>query len=131
MSETREFTTAAVLSCTTDILLGPDIGCVYEVLNFVLQDDLMTHQLPNAATVARPHLIRLHPWLAEAVPPQGDLDALMLWLGGVEREHGTMLELAPVDLPAWVRRNGLADLADMLQGRDVPVIPVVIPEDPS
>lgn len=130
MTDTRTFPTSDVLSVTTGVLLSQSIGAVYEVCGYILDDTLMTHQLPNASRACTPHLVALHPWLADLEPPRGDIDALLLWLGEVEHEHGATLQVVPAVDPQWVRGNAIQDLVDLLRP-GTPVIPVVIYEDLS
>lgn len=85
----KEFPTASVLSVTTGRLLVRDIGKFYEILNFITQDNLFTHQLVRASKFAAPLLIIQHPelkdisedeinetnweeWLAEKIKLFGD-----------------------------------------------------------
>lgn len=66
MAEPREFHIGDILSVTTGRLLSPRLMTgVYDILDFMTQDRLFTHQLPRACDECAPHLLRLHPALAD------------------------------------------------------------------
>ena len=117
----REFPTLGVVSSATGILVS-DIGEVYDVLGYVLNDKLFTHQLPNASRAAEASLHEQHPWLADLEPPQNDLGALGAWCDAVIAEHGATIPLKPAEDADWVSGNALADLADVAAGRPVIVV---------
>jgi hypothetical protein len=62
--KTNVFKLEVVLSSIYGILLC-DIGDVYQFLNFVLNTELFTHQLPKAGKQARPLIEAQYPFLAE------------------------------------------------------------------
>lgn len=71
MSQSKSFPLRVVLTVTTGRLLtaprGPHdngIGDVYEILNWITNDDLFTHQLPRAGRAAQPWLLECFPELA-------------------------------------------------------------------
>jgi len=60
----KNFHLGDVLSVTTGRLLSPKgIGGVYEILNFMTNDNLYTHQLPRAAEECKPFLFSQFPQL--------------------------------------------------------------------
>lgn len=109
MTETKRFPLRVVLSASTGRLLtepkGPHdngIGDLYEILNWMTNDNLMTHQLPRAAGECQPWLLRWFPELRGANECLGDLGkmleqgdpriAIEMWLetmaiGGMKREY--------------------------------------------
>ena len=72
MSETRTFGTGAVLSAATGYLLC-DIQDVYEILNWLTNDNLFTRQLSRALGECRPWLLRWFPELYRANPKLLDI----------------------------------------------------------
>ncbi|MCL2439102.1 MAG: hypothetical protein FWD15_01165 [Alphaproteobacteria bacterium] len=63
----KEFTLAQILNITTGYLVSDGrIDDVYDVLNFMTGDDLMTHSLPRATEFAKPFLLKQFPQLKEA-----------------------------------------------------------------
>lgn len=69
-TETREFTTAELLTVIDGKMMCP-IGRIYEILNWVTRDNLMTHQLPRASREAEPFLRETFPSLAAITVPAG------------------------------------------------------------
>ena len=77
----KTFDMRAVLSVTTGRLLTKPrgdkdnrIGALYEILNWMADDNLYTHQLPRAMQQCAPHLIRLFPELEVAESRLAGLD---------------------------------------------------------
>lgn len=75
------FPLRSLLTVVTERLLttpeGPrdnGIGQLYEILNWMTNDNLMTHQLPRANTECKPWLLRWFPELADAQAAVADLD---------------------------------------------------------
>ncbi len=63
--KTKKFHLGDVLSITTGRLVSSrHIDGVYEILNFMTDDNLFTHQLPRAMGECRPHLLRQFSQLA-------------------------------------------------------------------
>jgi hypothetical protein len=62
---TRTFPTEKVLSVLTGRLVC-EIDGVYEVLGWMADEELFTHQLPRVAREARPVMLKLHPQLGRA-----------------------------------------------------------------
>lgn len=90
--------------------LACDIGEVYEALNGLLDDNLMTHQLPRAGHFVAPHVIEACPWVAE-LPPLGDLDkaydlrgVVTAWVSLVSAEHGDTHRVPDLS-GQWARRR--------------------------
>ena len=51
----KTFTTAQILNVTTGLLITK-MDDIYEILNFLTQDELYTHQIPRALTICTPSL---------------------------------------------------------------------------
>lgn len=57
MSETKNFHIGDVLGIVPGRLISPDhVGGVYNILNWMTGDNLMTHQLPRASRECEPYL---------------------------------------------------------------------------
>ena len=93
--ETKQFDLRTVLTVTTGRLLtkgkGPGdngISDLYEVLDWMTNDNLMTHQLPRASNECKPWLLRCFPELA---PLESDVvefcDASLVQDGNLTREQ--------------------------------------------
>ena len=77
---TREFHLGDILSITTHRLVSPrHMDGVYDILNFMSGDDLMTHQLPRVCDEMKPRLLAQHPVLAE-VNTSGIKPDTVMWL---------------------------------------------------
>ncbi len=64
--ESRSFHLGDILSITTERLLSPRLmEGIYDILDFMAQDKLWTHQLPRASRECKPWLLRWYPQLKE------------------------------------------------------------------
>lgn len=128
MTETRSFHLGDLLSITDDRLLSPDlIDGVYNILNWMTGDQLMTHQLPLAADAMKPDLLQQHPWLAEITVPDLHGEAeVVTWLATAVAEHGEQHEVAPAPL-AWGSHDPIRDFRN--QYSDKPIIGVRVDGD--
>lgn len=113
----KEFHLGDVLTVTHERLVAPEgIGGVYKILNYITGDNLFTHQLPRAARLCKPEILRQHPFLAdpaitaqvdrlgelcdEAEDTKGIVEA---WLAGMVlkyREHLSLEPMRPADYEA-------------------------------
>lgn len=60
----KKFYFGDVVSITSGRLCSPDhIGGVYNILNYMTDDDLFTHQLPRASKRCKPYLLTQYPEL--------------------------------------------------------------------
>lgn len=67
----RDFDLSDVLSATTGRLLSMrHMDGIYDVLNYMTGDNLMTHQLPRAMDQVKPEILRQHPDLENVDPPE-------------------------------------------------------------
>lgn len=106
MLPTREFDIADVLSVFTGRLYT-SVDCIQDVLSFLTQCDLFTHQLPRAFDFCKPRLFHQHPWLATVDVPRigelaalGDLDrteAIATWLECCGVRYGKRISLTALD----------------------------------
>lgn len=126
MSETT-LTTGQVITLG-DGRLACDIGSVYEALNGLLDDNLMTHQLPRAGRFVEPHVQDACPWVTD-LPPlvlEGaeDKEATVLaWVDRISAEHGP-LHTVPDLAGQWVRFNPIDEAVAMFGKDRVTVVEV-------
>jgi hypothetical protein len=116
-----------LLSITTDSLLFPSgMDGVYRSIDHVTGVAHSTHQLPRAADIVKPWLLRRYPWLADIEVPAGpgSRDLLGPWPAQVCAEFGEFHEVDAMPQGSYVGRDPVAELAEML-GPD-PVIAVTI-----
>lgn len=120
----REFDLSDVLSATTGRLLSlRHMEGIYDVLNYMTGDNLMTHQLPRAMDQVKPEILRQHPDLDGVDPPQGlNQFTLLEWLDAAKAEHGATRTLVPLEDYEW--QNPIEELADMVGPERIYVVPV-------
>lgn len=140
-TETRKFHVGAVLTVARERLVtradaeGSIVGPVYEILNYLTDDDLFTHQLPRAGRACEGHVRALCPW---TVSPEAD--ALLEWLAKeleqgadaklavdgllaeAEAKWGAWHELTPLPEGAWKYRDPFSELIDMAGGPESVVV---------
>lgn len=120
----RTFHISDVLSITTGKLVSTrHMDGVYDILNFLTQDSLFTHQLPAACDECAPVLLAKHPELATIQVPEFTgtrterEEAITAWLATVQPQE---LELEPIE--GHTHSDPFADLAKL--GK--PIIGVVV-----
>jgi hypothetical protein len=113
------------------------MDAVYEVLNYLTNDNLFTHQLPRAFKECRPWLLHRHPELAqvtdddharldaalEGVPDEDKLAVAVAWTKEIEAKLGlSELDLEPIPRDDHDYRNPIEEAEEMVGlGRVVPV----------
>lgn len=116
-TETKPFPLRVVLTVTTGRLLTEPkgdrdngIGDLYELLNWMTDDELFTHQLPRAANECKPWLLRWFPELERygSVEALAGLDMLLVNHQGRDA------------IPAWL--DGMAFIGGK-PSYDVPRMP--------
>jgi hypothetical protein len=126
----RTFDLGDVLSITTGRLVSQrGMDGIYDVLNFMTGDDLMTHQLPRAMDECAPRLLEQHPDLAEVVVPD-KFDGehhVRCWVTKQKERFGESRSLRPLPAGDHPRIHPLTELAMMAPGK--PVIVVETPPD--
>lgn len=122
---TRAFHLGDVLSVTTGRLLSPRlVDGLYDILNYLTGDDLMTHQLPRASTEAKPFLIQQHPWLAAITADEVTPTNWQAWLDEKVAKHGKTVTVAPIPQDRYSPMDPVGELMSMT---DKPVIVVKAP----
>lgn len=131
---TKRFHLGDVLTITTGRLVSlRHMEAVYDVLNWMTGDNLMTHQLPRAMDECQPHLLAQHPDLAGIeVPDFGDgpreqLEiAIADWLAEQVARFGEYREVAALADGDHTVIDPLEELA--MNYPNIPVIGVVAPD---
>jgi hypothetical protein len=124
MTDTRPFPLSDILSVTTGRLLSRrHMDGLYELLNYMTGDDLMTHQLPRAVDTCGPALLDQHPQL-RGVEPSYDIAVpdLTAWLTNAELKHGETLPITPVPAGMWDQQDPIEELCDMVGPEKVIVV---------
>lgn len=133
MSETREFHIGDIISVTDGALVSPrHVGGVYDILNWMTGESLMTHQLPRASRECEPELRRQHPDIAAIVFPdtvERTEAGVYAWLAEQVAIHGETRPVAALAVEDHTIIDPLTELAMMRP--DVPVIPVFVDPEES
>lgn len=128
--ETKAFHIGTVLSITDGKLVSLDhVGGIYDILNFMTGDSLMTHQLPRAMDECRPFLVEQHPGIAAEKVPDGltTMEAVEAYLAGLYPKHGESVEVAPLPPEAHTRIDPITEMR--MNHPNVQVITVAAPEE--
>lgn len=99
--------------------LACSMGEVYEALNGLTGDELMTHQLPRANDFAEPHVKEACPWVVD-IGEFPDLDEVSdkgavveSWLAKISEEHGDSHEVP--DLSGfWIHFDPLDEIVAIM-----------------
>lgn len=120
----RKFHLGDVLSITTGILVSPRyIEGVYDILNYMTNDSLFTHQLPRAAKECAPWLLRQHPELVKVQVP-GRFDGkthVEKWLAEQALVYGEELVVQPIPMDDHDKKNPITELEEMV-GKDKVIV---------
>ena len=151
MQTKKPFHIGDVLSITTGRLVSPrHIDGVYDILNFMTDDNLFTHQLPRACDECKPFLLKQFPQLASpemdfAVAelgemlktPSGKAETNKLLLGWLSKitsgkyglqglslcgEQHDMLEVAKVPTDAHEQIDPMSELAEKVHPDKIVVV---------
>lgn len=113
----KEFKTEVVISAFTGRLLTDDIGNIYKILNYLLDDNLFTHQLPRAGRFVTPFILQQHPQLEEW--DDGHINTEN-WKEYVQKSHemfGETLHLKPIPKGVWNYKDPIQEAEEMV-GKD-------------
>lgn len=109
---------------------------VYRGLNALLNEDLMTHQLPRAGDFVQSHIVEACPWV-EDIPPMPPLDglasdlknyAIQSWVDRISATNGELHEIP--DLSGfWIHLDPIDEIHAMVGNGDASVAIVVIETD--
>jgi hypothetical protein len=127
---TRDFHIGDILSITSGKLVSPrHIGGVYDILNWMTGDNLMTHQLPRASRECEVPLREQHPDLAAVEVPDSvnSEESLLFWLAEQTATYGETRPVQPLQAGDHTEIDPLAEIAMMRP--DLPVIAIEFPRD--
>ena len=123
MTETKSFPTPAVLSAITGMLIC-DIGNVYEVLQWMTDGPVWTHQLPRIGREAEPVLLAAHPSLAEAIAEAQQInpDNWETWRDRWIERYGPTLEVPKFTADQHEAIDPLSELAETFHPSKIVVV---------
>ncbi len=109
----KVFSFGQILSIYTGRLMCP-IDKVYEILDFLHNTNLFTHQLPRASDDAKPWLLESLPWLdgitCDEITPDNVLNRLEYY----ESKYGTLHPLEAIPHNKELKRHPVTELVDIL-----------------
>ena len=112
----KVFSLGQVLSIATGRLMCP-IGEVYEILNFLHDDKLFTHQLPRTSRDAGPWLRESLPWLDGITCDEVTRENCRDRLKHYEAKYGPLHSLEPIPHNEELKRQPITELEEMV-GKD-------------
>ena len=122
-NDTREFHIGDVLSAATGTLVSLDhIGGVYNILGWMVGEDLMTHQLPRVSRECEPSLRAQFPELtSEPIPDWiNSRETCEQFLATLYPKYGATVQ---VEKLAAVDHTGIDPIAEIKMIRpDLPII---------
>lgn len=101
----KQFHLGDVLSIIDGRLLSPrHMDGIYDILNFMTGDSLVTHQLPRVKTECKPFLLKQHPQLAGVEIDPITSDNFNSVLEGLCAEYGEylMVDALPKDAHEFI-----------------------------
>ena len=114
----REFHIGDVLSVTTGRLLSRDgMGGIYNILNFMTQDNLFTHQLPRAMDECKPVILARYPELADETGDEVCPENIGEYLVRKELQFGAKFMLEPLEAGQHQVVHPVSELVDMSAAR--------------
>lgn len=134
--QSKEFHLGAILSITTgytlDIIESHPMDAIYNILNFMTNDDLFTHALPRAADECKPYLLEQFPFLVGIDPSQKPTE--QSWHDYVNElceQHGTYHQVMPIHFEDHDVIDPIEEAIQLKGGDESSVITIdVTDEDP-
>lgn len=97
MKKNRTFHLGDILSITTGRLVSPrHIDGVYDILSYMTDDSLFSHQLRRASDECKPHILAQHPELEEIDASVVNGENWKQWLAEQVAKYGEQLEIKPL-----------------------------------
>jgi len=135
---TKSFTIDDILSVMSDTLVSRrHIGGVYDVLNHMTGESLMTHQLPRASREAEPSLREQFPDLAAIEIPDWSAfsanevrAAVFAWVDEQIAQHGETREVRALDPDDHTRIDPITELSMLRPDAEVIVVTTTPEGDP-
>ena len=122
-TETKTFHVGDILSITTGVLVSPDrIAGVYSILNWLVDEDLMTHQLPRVSRECEGFLREQFPDLPTETPPFDGEESVFAWLAVVVAAHGATREVPRLPKIDHTHIDPIQEIALLRPGMQVLVI---------
>lgn len=123
MTETKEFPADVVLTIVTGHMICDQIGQVYEILNWMTDDEIYTHQIPRVIREVRGEIVKMHPRLAQATPMEGiEGEPFAIWVRNWITKHGYTYIKVPKVSHLHVRKDPVAELQERFPNANIIVV---------
>lgn len=109
----KEFDTLDVLTVTTGALCK-DMDGACQILNYLTQDNLYTHQLPRALEACMQHVQDQHPDLVNIDMTLCNPDTVNDWQSWVHLKYGTTRTIEPLPVGVWSYKDPVEELAEKM-----------------
>lgn len=129
---TKDFHIGDILSVTSGRLVSPrHVDGIYDLLSWMADEPVWTHQLPRVAEECAPSLRRQFPDLAAVqVPSDFDGEASVLsWLASLESQCGTTRQVERLEAGEHTSIGPISEMGMMRP--DMPIIGIVSEGDQS
>jgi len=137
--QTKQFHLSDVLSITTGRWVSTrHIDGVNDILSFMTDDNLFTHQLPRVSNECKPYLVEQFPQLVgaemdSAITELGDAlktkngkaetkKIVADWLAKQVAKYGEMFTVKPIPTDAHEVTNPIAEAAEMMGGPEKVIV---------
>lgn len=115
----KQFHLGDILSITTDRLVSNrHMDGIYDILSYMTDDNLFTHQLPRASDECKPALLEQHPQLADV--GVSELDKIPDW----QTRSGRAAMVGEWLAPLVVQFGEYLDVEMLLPGEHMKINPV-------
>lgn len=111
----RDFDLGDVITAFTGRLVAPrGIPALYDILDHMTGDNLMTHQLPRAGRAMASVLLAQHPFLADiTVPKITSEEEAMVFVAEMKLVYGDTVTCTSAE-GEWGRQDPLAEMVEMV-----------------
>ena len=125
MDKKMKFDIGTILSITHGRLLT-DISNVYKILNYLLDDDLFTHQLPRAGRFAKNFIIAQHPELSKWDEFDKNIthENWKKYVKNAELLFGKELEIEPIPAGLWTYKSAIEEAKEMVPDKQIKILKI-------
>ncbi|TRZ78547.1 hypothetical protein D4R87_00410 [bacterium] len=119
----QPFHISDVLTITTGRLVSTrHMDGVYEILNFMTDDSLFTHQLPRASNECKPRLLDQFPFLRDIDVSGINEETWKSWLSSQVSKFGGYHDVIPLNSEDHKKINPIEEIVDLIGEDKVLVI---------
>jgi len=90
---------------------------IYDILNYMTDDDLFTHQLPRAKEECTPHILAQYPQLEDVDTSMVNGENWEKWLNEQVKKFGEKLPLKPLISGFHKEKDPVEEAEEMMKGK--------------